>query len=59
MIKLITCLTEQNLDALDVFQDIYTQVNATETWLTLKNQIDNLDFKQAIVTANKILKGNK
>lgn len=54
---LIPLLEDNNLDALDKLTDILPQVQLAGLWLELESQVNNLQFSDALVTVQAILKG--
>jgi PAS domain S-box-containing protein len=55
--ELMLLLEEQNLDALDKLTQILENLTIEGHWLTLETQVNNLQFNDALVTAEAILKG--
>ncbi|ABE54967.1 CHASE [Shewanella denitrificans OS217] len=55
--ELILLLEEQNLDAFDKLSHILENLVSEGHWLTLETQVNNLQFNDALVTAEAILKG--
>jgi signal transduction histidine kinase/DNA-binding response OmpR family regulator/HPt (histidine-containing phosphotransfer) domain-containing protein len=55
--ELMLLLEEQNLNAFDKLTRILDKVASEGHWLTLETQVNNLQFNDALVTAEAILKG--